>query len=295
MADIDDLATVAPATAVAEIGPQLHFIDGEFVPSRDGSTFTTLDPTTNAPLVEVADGKSADIDAAVAAARRAFDDGPWPRLSAAKRARVLRRIADTIRAHARELIELEVRDIGMPISQMHGLAARAAQNFDYWAADARPPGDDARHAAEGPVRSDAGAGRGARGAAGPRPRGRARRAGLHLSPRRARGARRARHRVDARRRPRAGQLRPRPAVPRRPGCGDPMRRGVGRLPARAGDAVPGAGRRLLRRAGAPARFGGRARRGRRGAGGRRRERGCRPRGGVRAARATRGSRSSTST
>jgi 5-carboxymethyl-2-hydroxymuconic-semialdehyde dehydrogenase len=133
MADIDDLATVAPATALAEMGPQLHFIDGEFVPSRDGSTFTTLDPTTNAPLVEVADGKSADIDAAVAAARRAFDDGPWPRLSAAERARVLRRIADTIRAHARELIELEVRDIGMPISQMHGLAARAAQNFDYYA------------------------------------------------------------------------------------------------------------------------------------------------------------------
>jgi len=108
MADIDDLATVTPETGPAEMGPQLHFIDGEFVPSRDGSTFTTLDPTTNAPLAEVADGKSADIDAAVAAARRAFDDGPWPRLSAAERARVLRRIADTIRAHARELIELEV-------------------------------------------------------------------------------------------------------------------------------------------------------------------------------------------
>jgi hypothetical protein len=103
------------------------------VPSRDGSTFTTLDPTTNAPLAEVADGKSADIDAAVAAARRAFDDGPWPRLPAAERARMLRWIADTIRAHAQELIEHEVRDIGMPISQIHGLAARAAQNFDYFA------------------------------------------------------------------------------------------------------------------------------------------------------------------
>ena len=67
------------------------------------------------------------------AARRAFDEGPWPRLKAAERAAVLRRIAAGITAHTEEFIAREVADIGMPIAQMKGLAARAAQNFDYYA------------------------------------------------------------------------------------------------------------------------------------------------------------------
>ena len=84
-------------------------------------------------LGSVADGQAADIDAAVAAARRAFDEGPWPRLSAAQRASALRRIAALMREHAQEFIDLEVLDIGMPVAQMGGLAARAAANFDYYA------------------------------------------------------------------------------------------------------------------------------------------------------------------
>src|SRR5690349_18852633 len=115
------------------VSTQRHLIDGRFTDSLDGTTFTALDPTTNRPLAEVADGKAADVDAAVAAARRAFDEGVWPRLSVAERAKTLRRIANLLRIHAEELIELEVRDIGMPIAQMHGLAARAAENFDYYA------------------------------------------------------------------------------------------------------------------------------------------------------------------
>jgi len=123
-----------PAVVEVEIGVlQRHLIGGRFVPSLDGSTFTALDPSTNAPLVEVADGKAQDIDAAVRAAKYAFDHGPWPRMKASERARVLRRIADAVRAHAEELIELEVRDIGMPIDQMGGLAERSAQNFEYYA------------------------------------------------------------------------------------------------------------------------------------------------------------------
>ena len=124
---------IARTGVLSPIPLQRHFIDGRFEESRDGTTFTSLDPTTNAAIAEVADGKSEDIDAAVAAARRAFDSGPWPRLSAGDRAAVLRRIATELREHAEEFIELEVLDIGMPIAQMHGLAARAAQNFDYYA------------------------------------------------------------------------------------------------------------------------------------------------------------------
>jgi 5-carboxymethyl-2-hydroxymuconic-semialdehyde dehydrogenase len=121
------------AQLVEEIGLQRHYIDGEFRESASGATFTTLDPATNEVITEAADGAVADVDAAVAAARRAFDEGPWPKLKAAERAKTLRRIADLVRAHAEEFIEREVLDIGMPIAQMRGLAARAAQNFDYYA------------------------------------------------------------------------------------------------------------------------------------------------------------------
>jgi 5-carboxymethyl-2-hydroxymuconic-semialdehyde dehydrogenase len=112
---------------------QEHYIDGSFRPSVSGETFVTLNPATNAPLADAASGAEPDVDAAVGAARRAFDDGPWPRLKAADRAEALREIAAAVRRHADEFIEREVADIGMPVAQMRGLAARTAQNFDYYA------------------------------------------------------------------------------------------------------------------------------------------------------------------
>src|SRR6476620_2479271 len=121
------------AQLVEEIGLQRHYIGGEFRESVAGGTFKTLDPATNEVITEAADGQAADIDAAVAAARRAFDEGPWPRMKAAERAAILRRIAEAVRAHADELIEREIADIGMPVSQMHGLAARTAENFGFYA------------------------------------------------------------------------------------------------------------------------------------------------------------------
>jgi 5-carboxymethyl-2-hydroxymuconic-semialdehyde dehydrogenase len=116
-----------------EFDLQRHFIAGAFVESAAGGSFETLDPTTNQVLAKAAEGRAEDIDAAVVAARQAFDSGPWPRLSARERAATLRRIADLIRERAEDFIEREVLDIGMPIAQMRGLAARAAQNFDYYA------------------------------------------------------------------------------------------------------------------------------------------------------------------
>src|SRR5438477_10771782 len=115
------------------LGLQCHHIDGAFRPSIDGRTFETLNPATNEVIATAADGRTADVDAAVAAARRAFDEGPWPRLKATQRAATLRRIAALIREHSAEFIDREVRNIGMPIAQMGGLAARSAENFDYYA------------------------------------------------------------------------------------------------------------------------------------------------------------------
>jgi 5-carboxymethyl-2-hydroxymuconic-semialdehyde dehydrogenase len=112
---------------------QRHYVGGAFRESVAGGTFETFDPTTNEALAEVCDGREADVDAAVRAAREAFDDGSWPRSKADERAAVLRRIAALIRGSAEQFVEREVLDIGMPVAQMHGLAERAAQNFDYYA------------------------------------------------------------------------------------------------------------------------------------------------------------------
>jgi 5-carboxymethyl-2-hydroxymuconic-semialdehyde dehydrogenase len=122
-----------PAAETSRFPLQQHYIDGAFRPSVAGGTFTTASPADGEVLAEVSDGRAEDVDAAVTAARRAFDSGPWPSMPVDERARVLRRIGDLIRAHATEFIEREVRDIGMPVAQMKGLAARAAQNFDYYA------------------------------------------------------------------------------------------------------------------------------------------------------------------
>ena len=122
MADVQTASS--PATAPRDLPLQEHYIGGRFCPSASGATFETLNPSTNEVLALAADGREEDVAAAVTAARRAFDDGPWPRMKAAARAAVLRRVAQAIRDHADEFIAREVADIGMPVAQMKGLAAQ---------------------------------------------------------------------------------------------------------------------------------------------------------------------------
>ncbi len=110
-----------------------HYIDGEFVDSVDGGTFDVLDPVSNETYVQAAAGKQADIDRAVAAAKHAFDTGPWPRMKNRERSRILNRIADHVEARGDELAELETFDTGLPITQARGQAHRAAENFRFFA------------------------------------------------------------------------------------------------------------------------------------------------------------------
>ncbi len=110
-----------------------HYIDGEFVDSVDGDTFDVLDPVTNETYLRAAAGKKADIDLAVAAARRAFTEGPWPRMLPRDRSRVLHRIADIVESRDARLAELESFDSGLPITQALGQARRAAENFRFFA------------------------------------------------------------------------------------------------------------------------------------------------------------------
>src|SRR3954463_9757947 len=86
-----------PLAASGALGVQEHYINGRFRPSASGATFETTNPATNEVLALAADGGEEDVAAAVAAARRAFDDGPWPRMKASERAAVLRRIAAAVR------------------------------------------------------------------------------------------------------------------------------------------------------------------------------------------------------
>ncbi|MDD7961448.1 5-carboxymethyl-2-hydroxymuconate semialdehyde dehydrogenase [Microbacterium thalli] len=110
-----------------------HYIDGTLVDSVDGATFDVLDPVTGRVYLQAAAGAKADIDAAVAAARRAFTDGPWPRMLPRERSRVLHRIADLVESRDARLAELESFDSGLPITQALGQARRAAENFRFFA------------------------------------------------------------------------------------------------------------------------------------------------------------------
>ncbi|MGH2751275.1 MAG: 5-carboxymethyl-2-hydroxymuconate semialdehyde dehydrogenase [Actinomycetota bacterium] len=121
----------------------LHYIDGEFRSGAESRTFETLNPTTNQVITEVAEGRAADVDAAVEAARRAFDEGPWPRMAAKERAAHLVKIAEVMESRGEEIAELEVMDTGLPITQAKGQAARAAQNFRFFARTIQDLGGEA--------------------------------------------------------------------------------------------------------------------------------------------------------
>jgi 5-carboxymethyl-2-hydroxymuconic-semialdehyde dehydrogenase len=111
----------------------LHFISGRHVPSADGRTFGVTDPVSNQEYARAAAGGAQDVDQAVIAARIAFEAGPWPHLAARARAKILNRIADGIESRGAEIAELETFDTGLPVTQAKGQAARAAENFRYFA------------------------------------------------------------------------------------------------------------------------------------------------------------------
>ena len=118
---------------IADIKPSYGlFIDGEFVPG-EGDPFKTVDPATEEPLAEVACAGPADVDRAVAAARRAFDS-IWGVMPGAERAKYLFRIARIIQERSRELAVLESIDNGKPIRESRDVdVPLVAAHFFYYA------------------------------------------------------------------------------------------------------------------------------------------------------------------
>ena len=92
-------------------------IDGQWVDSVSGKTFKTVNPATEEVIAHVAEGDKADIDRAVKAARKAFDSGPWRKMDARDRGRLMNKLADLIEKNFDELADLETLDNGKPISE----------------------------------------------------------------------------------------------------------------------------------------------------------------------------------
>jgi acyl-CoA reductase-like NAD-dependent aldehyde dehydrogenase len=119
-------------TATSE--QELLLIGETWRPATAGTVRDVLDPATGEVIAQVADAGQADVDAAVAQARAVFDDGAWPGLPGAQRARILWRVADLIEEHADELARLETRDQGQPLSISAGFSVpMAAEVFRYYA------------------------------------------------------------------------------------------------------------------------------------------------------------------
>src|SRR5438445_2746660 len=109
------------------------FIDGQFVDADSGKTFKSPNPATGETFAEVAEADKADVDKAVAAARKAFE-GKWSRLSARDRGRMIYKLAQLIEQHANELAELETGNNGKPIREsLYVDVPQAVENFEYFA------------------------------------------------------------------------------------------------------------------------------------------------------------------
>jgi aldehyde dehydrogenase (NAD+) len=109
-------------------------IDGEWVEAVSGRRFATINPATGAIITEVAEGDKADVDRAVQAARRAFDSGPWSKMNARERGRLLYKLADLIEEHIDELAALETLDNGKPIRDSRNIdLPLAIETYRYYA------------------------------------------------------------------------------------------------------------------------------------------------------------------
>ncbi len=123
--------------SLPEVAEPRHFIGGKFVAAQSGATFEVINPATEALTTLAPRGDAADIDAAVSAAKAAFDDGAWSRAKPEFRRQVLFKAADLIEARSEEIIKLQSLEMGGPIGPEHPgphpMISRSAWNFRFFA------------------------------------------------------------------------------------------------------------------------------------------------------------------
>ena len=109
-----------------------HFIDGEWRPSASGQVIETRNPSTGEVIATLARGGDADVDVAVAAARRAFE-GPWSRFTPSQRHALMMKVHDIIEKNGDDLTLLETYDMGSPVSRANSVKDRVLQMIAYFA------------------------------------------------------------------------------------------------------------------------------------------------------------------
>jgi len=110
------------------------FIGGKWVTPQGTGRIEVINPTTEQVIASVPDGTEADLDLAVAAAREAFDHGPWPKMAPAERGAVLKKVADLIAAEMSEMAELITTEMGAPLLFSHmGQVAAPMMVLNYYA------------------------------------------------------------------------------------------------------------------------------------------------------------------
>ncbi|MFS1286891.1 aldehyde dehydrogenase family protein [Pseudomonas piscis] len=132
-ATLNSNASLANALAWIASGPKRLLIGGQWLDAAARRTFDTLNPATEQVLCQIAEADSADVDAAVLAARKAFENPSWSGVSPHARTRILLRIADQVERHAEELAAIESLDNGMPLWYAKAAASAAADIFRYYA------------------------------------------------------------------------------------------------------------------------------------------------------------------
>ncbi len=115
------------------------YVDGGWKLASDGGTRELINPSNGRPIATIAEATADDAHAAIAAARKAFDDGPWGSTSAAERAAMLFRVADAVDAHRDELMRIDTLNNGKPLRETEYDAIDAANCFRYYAGLATKP------------------------------------------------------------------------------------------------------------------------------------------------------------
>ena len=122
-----------PAETKTQVQTYKMFVNGEWVESNSGKTFPVYDPSTEEAMAQVPESDSKDIDRAVAAAKAAFEDGPWSQTTAQDRGRALYKLATKIRAELPKLAEIEAQNCGKPIVEAEYDINDVATCFEYYA------------------------------------------------------------------------------------------------------------------------------------------------------------------
>lgn len=131
---MDEVSETGTNDPLDQLGSTDLYIDGEWIPAQDGSTFETVNPATGQPITHVAEASEADVNTAVEAASEAFVN--WRGMDPDERGRIFTRTAQLIREHSDELAALETLDQGKPIQQAESDIEGAARYFEYYAGTA---------------------------------------------------------------------------------------------------------------------------------------------------------------